>query len=144
MKDLYKGLVCAEYSPYITWKQCTKCKIEKDFEYFAEDSSTLSGLSSHCKSCKRRSKRAHYYKNPHKQVALNAIYRANKIQATPSWYEKDLVGAIYKEAKLLGNDYHVDHIVPLKSKLVCGLHCIDNLQILSATDNMKKSNKHII
>ena len=143
MKELYAGLSCAEYSPYITWRVCTKCKLERDFEDFALDSSRTSGMSSHCKYCKRIAKRLHHNKYPHKQIALNANRRAQKIQATPRWYNFKEVDVIYKEARSLGEDYHVDHIVPLQGKLVCGLHCKDNLQILTAVDNLKKSNKHV-
>ena len=41
-------------------------------------------------------------------------------------------------------DFHVDHIIPLNGKNVSGLHTVNNLQYLSATDNLRKHNKFII
>jgi hypothetical protein len=38
-------------------------------------------------------------------------------------------------------EYHVDHIVPLTSDLVCGLHCEANLQIAVGKDNIAKNNR---
>lgn len=52
---------------------------------------------------------------------------------------------IYKQAKKLsketGIEYHVDHIAPLQGELICGLHVEWNLEIIPATENLKKSNK---
>jgi len=61
-------------------------------------------------------------------------------RATPSWANKDAIATIYKEAALRG--MHVDHIVPLKGKLVSGLHVEYNLQILEPLENRRKGNKY--
>jgi hypothetical protein len=76
----------------------------------------------------------------------DALHRANKLRATPKWANKELVLNIYKLAeeqeRMTGIKQHVDHIVPLNSKYVCGLHCEANLQILSAQENQVKSNRY--
>ena len=56
-----------------------------------------------------------------------------------------MIKAIYKEVadlnKVTGKGaFHVDHIDPLKHKLVCGLHTEMNLQILTAHQNIRKGN----
>lgn len=41
-----------------------------------------------------------------------------------------------------GIKWHVDHIVPLKSKLVCGFHNEFNLAVITAKQNMSKGNRY--
>lgn len=78
--------------------------------------------------------------------AKTAIRRATRLQATPSWVDGDAVLAFYAEANRLSIEskviHHVDHIVPLISRQVCGLHWEANLQVLTATENRTKTNKH--
>lgn len=77
--------------------------------------------------------------NLDKKRAMNAKRRAAKLMAIPSWADMKEISKIYKDAQRLSG-MHVDHIVPLQSKLVCGLHVSNNLQIISAIENSKKSN----
>ncbi len=70
---------------------------------------------------------------------------ATKLKATPEWMDPRYVQMFYDMAaeatELTGVKHHVDHIVPLRSALVCGLHCEHNLQVLPAADNIRKSNR---
>lgn len=93
--------------------------------------------------------RAKRHRNKHKDkyTALAAMYRAIKIQATPTWLteeHREEMQDFYTACKMFqiytGLTYHVDHIVPLKGKDVCGLHVPWNLQILEAFENLSKSN----
>lgn len=71
----------------------------------------------------------------------NAKRRAAKKSAIPGWADMDAIRKIYRKARSMGG-MHVDHIVPLQSDLVCGLHCEANLQIIPSSENVKKSNRY--
>lgn len=77
--------------------------------------------------------------NPLKVKARKARERLRVRKATPSWVDKAKLDAVYIEAARLR--LTVDHIIPLRHKLVCGLHVPANLQLLTAEQNSRKSNK---
>lgn len=84
--------------------------------------------------------------NPDKGRAQNARYCASRINATPAWADPVLILAFYKQADALNKQHgkgahHVDHIVPLRSRWVCGLHTHHNLEVLSCADNCRKGNR---
>jgi len=83
--------------------------------------------------------------HPENGRANTAKRRAKKLQATPAWADEFIIGEAYALAllrtKMLGFAWHVDHIVPLRSKMVCGLHVHTNLQVIPAAHNMSKGNR---
>lgn len=83
--------------------------------------------------------------NPEKLRAKDARRRAIKLHACPSWADLEAVKAIYAEARRLtrttGILHHVDHIYPLVSPYMCGLHVPENLQILIGIENLSKGNR---
>lgn len=78
-------------------------------------------------------------------TAQSALWRAAKLQATPPWADAAAIREVYKEAARLtqetGTEHHVDHIHPLQSKKICGLHTCANLQILTGDANRRKGNR---
>lgn len=70
-------------------------------------------------------------------------YYSKVCLATPVWLsplDKNRIRRLYKKARKQG--LSVDHIVPLSSPLVCGLHVPWNLQLMPRKANMAKSNTH--
>jgi len=132
-----------------------------------KDGSVVSYLQSYCKVCHkvrmkeptlrwqsknpdvvRKNARLWKSKNKDRVASHAATRRASKINATPPWLTSQhnrQITEFYWLAKDVSavseQPYHVDHIVPLTSEHVCGLHVPWNLQILPADLNVGKSNK---
>jgi 5-methylcytosine-specific restriction endonuclease McrA len=81
------------------------------------------------------------------KAASEMARQAAKLNATPRWITKEdfkEMEAVYIAARkttlLAGFNCHVDHIVPLKGKEVCGLHVPWNLRVVSQSYNSQKNN----
>ena len=81
--------------------------------------------------------------NPLKNTLRRAANRAALLNATPPWFDAHQVQNVYElaqEFRAAGIKVHVDHIVPLKGRTVCGLHVFQNLRVCLADVNIRKSN----
>ena len=100
-----------------------------------------------------REEKAEYAKKYYKANKSDYYFRRGKaraarIQRTPPWANMFAIADIYAEAKrleeLTGIKFHVDHILPLQGELVSGLHVESNLQLLTAHENLSKSNSFAV
>lgn len=102
----------------------------------------------HAKTKERANQLAREWKA--KNVATCREYTARRVaakkQAIPGWADIKKTRAVYEEARRLtvetGIPHHVDHIVPLQSDRVCGLHWHGNLKAIPAFDNQSKKNRY--
>ena len=100
--------------------------------------------ANYCKECQREQYTQWRTNNLDKHRARQAARRAQKQNANPPWSNKILIKEIYSDAKRIekqtGIKQAVDHIYPLNSDFLCGLHVENNLQIIPNLENCSKSN----
>jgi hypothetical protein len=87
--------------------------------------------------------RARRRSNPHQVSEWKASRRVAEKRRC-AWADRGLMRDIYLLAKIhreAGLRCGVDHTVPLKSALVCGLHTHHNLSVLLMVDNSAKGNR---
>jgi hypothetical protein len=113
-----------------------KCEKQKEYRIKNNDIIRAKATSTKCRA---------------RSTANSVKRQVSKIQATPKTLSVEQIKEIQhfyvlaqELEQLNGIKYHVDHIVPLRGKTVCGLHVPWNLQVLTAEENMKKHNKLVI
>lgn len=131
------------------YKYCGSCGSYKLRKFFGKDQSTSDNLCVKCQDCRKVSNAKWYKNNKDYHVdyveshraeynARNAKRRALLLERTVKWANLQEIEKFYINCP---KGFHVDHYYPLQGENVCGLHVLENLQYLSAKDNMSKGNK---
>jgi hypothetical protein len=146
MRDLSQLLVDTT-APGRTCGKCGEWKLWDQF-YNTSTANAPNGKMSKCKVCWSDACAQYRRENPEWVAGVHMLYRKSRRQSTPLWLTKAHKRAIYKLRNIArrltletGVQYHVDHIVPVMGKTVCGLTVPWNLRVISATENQSKSNK---
>lgn len=170
-KYYYTGLPCARghVSLRKTKGACTEC-LQEDWvkdnakrklkpkseaakaagqRYYARNkSAVIARAQARPDADKKAWKKKHKDSNPDYYKTLTSLRKRRHRNATPKWLsakQKDAVRQLYQIAitmtRTTGERYVVDHIVPLLSHEVCGLHVPWNLRVITQEENLKKSNK---
>lgn len=149
LSDFYKAKTCKDgHHSYCKICHNSRSK-DKYYEKHDENRARLSKYYEDNHEKEKAARREHYQKN--KSIYLFNFYKREERlkEATPTWLTDLMLSEIkqlYKQrqqlSELIGIEYHVDHIVPIQGETVCGLHVPWNLQVITAEENLKKSNKY--
>jgi hypothetical protein len=152
-------------------KSCNTCGTTKSLQDFWKYAKSKDGYKNHCRSCMSASRKNYYERNREREIAASNLYnsinrkemltrkrkykklnpgrcaeenmrrKATKTQATPPWLTFSHITEMRAIYTSCPKGHHVDHIIPLRGKHICGLHVPWNLQILIAEDNIRKGNR---
>lgn len=131
------------------WENDRDYIVAKNKRYYAENADAVNeqkrGYWAKNVEAMTTANRAWREENPHVLRHHNALRKKRIQRATPSWADIEAIKAVYAQAEQLSGKtgvlHHVDHIVPITGKNVCGLHVHWNLRPLPWRDNLSKKNK---
>ena len=131
-------------------KECVRLRA-KEWRAANRNRAALRDAEAYRANCEVRKAKIAQYKrdNSGKVNAMKSARKAHAKKATPAWANEFFIEEAYQLAALRTklktggvSKWHVDHVVPLRSKLVCGLHVENNLEVIPASENCSKSNRY--
>jgi hypothetical protein len=142
---------------------CRICKEQKESKLFVKNKAFKCGIDTICLNCSRQkvkewraagkrncAQESERFRKRHpgkakahqSKMSFNRKRSIKNIKYT-EWddlFLEEIYDLAALRTKLTGIKWHVDHIIPLQNKLVCGLHVPENLQLLPAKLNLIKGN----
>lgn len=112
-------------------RECKKCNTIRHSAEFRPNRSKSDGFNCQCRYCQSEA-------TARTQPSRQAKYKSSKLDRIVPWSNIELITKFYNNCP---SGYHVDHIIPLQGNLVSGLHVLDNLQYLTAEENIQKHNR---
>lgn len=140
-------------------RTCSKCLKEKNLEDFPRTKCRKDGFRLECRSCTSDYQRSYMAKNREKLSSYKSQWKKENSdlvnyqnsnrrakQKARTKEDADRIKLLHVIRRLLtektGVVYHVDHIVPLKGKNVCGLHVPRNMRLITKDQNLSKNNRY--
>ena len=147
-KELGQFYKRADRDSYQSW--CKSCKHLSGKEWNMKNKERHSQINNEWyeqnKEKHLANSRQWYKDNKHRKLETTTAREKRCVLATPTWADRELIKELYALAQKLteqtGIPHEVDHVIPLQGKTVSGFHVENNLQVIPATENRRKSNKY--
>ena len=130
--------------------KCNSCRSaakKRSYDPVAASARSSEYYSKNSDRIKERQRTSRAPRDPVKTLASTRRRHIAKLNRTPKWADSSEIEEVYRDAaefRKAGVNVHVDHVIPLRAKLVSGLHVANNLTIKLASWNDSKGNKYVI